>query len=282
MSFVKTSSASSFGEVATALNGTEKLRLTEVEAREWMTRLSPERAVKRLRTMPGRETFLIEMDGRLVVVKRIARDAPRERWYERFRGRGLRSASQREFDNLRDLERAGLAVPEALIWVRDSNGESLVAMEHIPHREDLEQRLSRGEAGERRAQLESLASLVARLHTAGFYHRDLYLSHLILRAETEELTLLDVGRARCEASPRQRWFVKDLAALFYSRPRKLRRTEALRCLRDYLSLRGLERSELRTWVRAIVRKAARIAAHAPQYVDSETFRPDPDSVSVAR
>ncbi len=230
--------------------------------------------VRRLRSIPGRETLLARWRGVSCVVKRTRGDLTRERWYERLRGRRGRSPGQREAENLQALAAAGVVVPRALAWVVDG-ARSAVAMEYVEHEEDLEQRLRGADAAARATELERLAELVARVHRLGFYHRDLYLSHLVLRPGEgeEELVLLDAGRVRRELHPRSRWFVKDLAALLHSRPPSVTNAEALRVLVRYLALRG--ESDRRRWAGRVLRKAARLGAHAPRHVDSTTHSPRP-------
>ncbi len=233
--------------------------------------------------MPGRETFALELDGRQVVVKCMASDSLRERWYERLHTGGQRTPGQREFENLRALDSAGLPVPRALLWARNSSGASLVVMEKIPHREDLEQRLATSDRTERRRLLNRLADLVAELHRAGFYHRDLYLSHIVLREGTDSPVILDVGRLRRESSPRQRWFIKDLAALLHSSPPSIRRTDSLRFLRRYRAAvlgETPSKQDLARFSRAIVQKARRLAAHRPKFADTKTYRAGDDEKSV--
>ena len=258
--------------------------LTEVQARSWMDELDARQATRRLRCIPGRETYLISHSGRPLVVKTTHGDLQRERWYDHFHGQSGRLPGQREFDNLCELRLAGFRVPEPIGWARDSDGRSLVAMEYVAHREDLAQRLCHSKIAERERFGRQVAAWVARLHGAGFYHRDLYLSHFVLAAETDELVLLDLGRVRREAVPRQRWFVKDLAALYHSRPAQLTTREALRFLADYLRRRSasdrlvagqVSRSELCRWARRVERKAQRLAAHRPKYVDSRSSKAFP-------
>jgi tRNA A-37 threonylcarbamoyl transferase component Bud32 len=144
-------------------------------------------------------------------------------------------------------------------------------MERIAHRRTVCDALAEArDPAERADLLESLGVVVARLHAAGWYHRDLYLQHFVLPEHSErEFVLLDVGRARREDSPRRRWFVKDIAALLHSSPLNITRAERLRFLEGWLSERAPERDALRRWARAIQRKEARIAAHAPRFVDPD-------------
>ena len=109
----------------------------------------------------------------------------------------------------------------------------------------------------------------ARLHAAGWYHRDLYLAHWLVTPAG--LFLVDVGRARRERAPRERWFVKDLAALLHSCPATVTAHARLRFLVLYLDARGIASHDGRkSFARAVLAKAARIAAHVPRWRDPVT------------
>jgi tRNA A-37 threonylcarbamoyl transferase component Bud32 len=226
-----------------------------------------------LRRLPARATFAWRPAGAAaaLVVKRFSGDELSERWYERLRGRTPRSPAEREAASLASLRAAGMPAPRPLAWFA-GRGASAVVMEHLEHRETLRELLEREGAPRARARLAHLARLVARLHAAGFYHRDLYLEHVVVRgAEPEDLALLDAGRARRERAPRERWRVKDLAALELSTPARVGAVERLRFLARYLDARGvLDRGRRRAFARAVRRKAARLARHAPRHV----HRPD--------
>ena len=223
----------------------------------WAAFLAAEPA-EYLRRVPRREAFLSGgASGEPLVIKRE---------FEPL-ALGLRSPGAIEYENLRSLAAAGIPVPRALGWSERREGalglarRSLVAMERIEHRETLRERLFRASAPERRELAGRLLALVVRLHGAGWYHRDLYLQHFVLRGE--ELVLLDVGRARQGRAVRERWFVKDLAALQHSTPRTVGPRERLRFLRGYCEQRGI--ADRRAWRRAILRRAARMAAHVPRH-----------------
>jgi tRNA A-37 threonylcarbamoyl transferase component Bud32 len=228
-----------------------------------------------LRRMPGRETFA--WPGRAdLIVKRFRGDAARERWHELLRARLPRSPARREAENLVALRGAGFAAPRPLAWREGAGGASALVMERVRHEHDLGQRLALAGGGERRAWLARLTRWVARLHSAGFYHRDLYLQHVVIDA-AGELVLLDVGRVRRERAPRQRWFVKDLAALLHSAPTAVTRAERLRFLARYLAERGAgsgpsARVVRRRLARRVLAKARRLAAHAPRHVDPHSAR----------
>ena len=139
-------------------------------------------------------------------------------------------------------------------------------MGHVEHRATLREELGTGDATRRRARLAALGELVARLHAAGWYHRDLYLHQVVVRPDGE-LCLFDLGRARRERRPRVRWFVKDLAALLASAPPAVTRAERLRFLAGWLTGTGRAPGELRPFARRVMAKAARLAAHAPKHTD---------------
>jgi len=238
-------------------------------------------SARNLRRVPGRTTFAWpERGAPCWVVKRFAGERFsggewRERWYARLRGRLPCPPGRREFDNLRGLAADGLPVPQALAWAGRpperpgwlGGARSLVVMRWVPHSETLRERIASAGAAERRRLCERLLEVVLRLHAAGWYHRDLYLQHFVLReAEGPELALLDVGRARKERAPRRRWLEKDLAALSHSAPACVPARERLRFLAAYLDARGVTgRRARRRWARAIEARRARVAAHVPRH-----------------
>ena len=231
-----------------------------------------------MRRMPGRETFV--WPGREgLVVKRTSGGEARDWWYELLRDDAPRSPGRREAENLLALRSDGVRAPRALAWVEEREAtkhpslggrgrRSAVVMENVPHARTLRDELAAASAGTVRVRLDELARVVATLHDAGWYHRDLYLQHFVVRDGDGALVLLDVGRARREEEPRARWFVKDLAALLHSAPPSIDRAARLRFLRDWLAGRGLVETTIRRrWARAVLGKARRLAAHAPRHVD---------------
>lgn len=239
-----------------------------VEGSAALVRLFDVRPRATLRAVPGRVTFGWPEEGARVVVKRTTSDLFRDRWYDLLRGR-RRSPGRREFDNLAALAEQGFPVPRALGWAEDAGGRSLVVLEHVPHGETLRGRLARAAEPERRRLGRALAALVGRLHSAGWYHRDLYLEHVVLAAEAgrgARLVLLDVGRARRQPAPRRRWFQKDLAALLHSTPEGVPARWRLWFLALYLDARGVSgRRARRRWARRIEAKRRRLARHVPRY-----------------
>lgn len=205
-----------------------------------------------------------------VIVKRYERgvwgDALRD-W--RARGR-VRSVARREAENLEELARAGVPTPRALGWCgsdgwRGVTKPSALWMERVEHSRDLREELARDRGAAERWR-DELARLAARLHAGGWRHRDLYLQHWLVSARG--LVLIDVGRCEREPGMRERWFVKDLAALEMSCPANVTVRSRLRCAARYFKERGLSNRAAKRELLASVRaKARRMASHAPRYVD---------------
>lgn len=230
-----------------------------------------------LRRMPGRETFAWPDAGGEFVLKRFLGDDAREAWWDLLHLRRARSPGRREAENLRDLAADGLPVPRAVAWWEERNpgggwtahrfGRSALVMERVEHERHLRALLEDEPAAARRW-AAAVAGLAAGLHARGWYHRDLYLQHLI-PLEGERLLLLDVGRARRQRRPRRRWFAKDLAALAHSAPAGVGARDRLRVLALYGRALGLGRRDLRALARAALARAARMAAHPPRHVDPD-------------
>lgn len=211
------------------------------------------RSAHLLRRGPGRETLLVELEGGGAEIRKRHSKA---------------RAARREDETLRALAGLGLRVPEALGWRREAGGGT-VAMGFVPHELTLRELLSSAGARERSGLAAELLAIVLRLHGAGWFHRDLYLEHFLVRSTDRALVLIDVGRARRRRRPRRRWLVKDLAALLHSTPPSVSRAERLRFLHAYLQGRGAGGArKRRSWARAVLRKEGRMARHRPRAGES--------------
>lgn len=109
----------------------------------------------------------------------------------------------------------------------------------------------------RRTLIRNMALVVARLHACAFYHRDLYLCHLI--EDETRIRLIDLQRLEDDPPFRRHRQVKDLAALLYSSyDTDITCTDRLRFLRFYCGGGSLSRKG-RELARAVMRKARKIA-----------------------
>ncbi|RME73637.1 MAG: hypothetical protein D6776_06735 [Planctomycetota bacterium] len=196
-----------------------------------------------------------------------------------------------EARNIARLARAGVAVPRVLAlerrWRPDPLrlglwSESRLRLAPMPGR-SLEHLLPAWRAARawrrRRALARALGALVARMHAAGVFHRDLYVCHVYHDEASGALGLIDLARAGRRLLWRRRWRIKDLAALWYSREHDLyTRADAVAFLRAYLDLppRGPGArlpAHARALVRAVRRKAARMGRRARRRGDTPRRAP---------
>ncbi len=224
------------------------------------------------RSVPGRVTFPwpqgapTSPDALGVVVKRFDRGSG---WLSRLAA----DPAGCEFRALEGLQGLGIPVPEPILhaWSPEL-GRSMVLMAEVPHRRSLRQAIAAAPDPVAKAKAEALqlAELAARLHGAGWYHRDLYLQHVVEHGGDGSLVLLDLGRARCERRPRARWFQKDLSALYLSGGEEYREALLGVLLPEYFRRRGLPVADLAGWEQAIRRRSARVWARTPRHVDPGT------------
>ena len=109
---------------------------------------------------------------------------------------------------------------------------------------------------------EPTARLVARLHSAGLHHRDLYLNHVFVDPKyPERIALLDAARVRrLPRWFRHRWIVKDLAQFAYSTRLMRVSSEVLeRWLARYAELASVD--DVGRLTRDVARKTRWIAGH---------------------
>jgi serine/threonine protein kinase len=221
-----------------------------------------------LRRLPGREVFALNHPGGgLVLVKRFSE---RLVWL----ALGRRSPAQREAGVVEELRRQGFPVPAVLAVQERRAGRlgrrSVLLLEWIEHRQSLRELLREASGEEARRRARTLAEIVTRLHVAGWHHRDLYLQHILVRAD--ELVLIDLGRARRRSSLRERWFVKDIAGLVHSCPRAVPQRARLEFFVRYARGRGMSRDRRRHFLAAALAKERRMAAHTPRHGEEQHAR----------
>ena len=117
---------------------------------------------------------------------------------------------------------------------------------------------------EKRAIIKEVSELTKKMHSAGINHRDFYCCHIFIRLPDNghrEWCILDLQRADRRRWLRNRWIIKDLAALNYSAPaRIITRTDRLRFLVHYLD--GIDSVRQNSFlIRQVMRKTLRISRH---------------------
>ena len=174
-----------------------------------------------------------------------------------------------------NLAEKGVPVARPIAYGQQSNwlGEkrSFVIFEELPNADALERMMPRLPEQQKQYKLlqdknelvRQIARLIRRLHEQGFYHRDLYLSHIFLcrdRHDNERLCLIDLQRVFRPLIYSQRWRVKDLAQFYFSARDYFNETDMTNFFKAYFQSDVLS-SEKILLIRAIHRKANRIAKH---------------------
>lgn len=97
---------------------------------------------------------------------------------------------------LKALELEGIPAP---LWVavgKTSQGESFLLVDEIPDTVNLKTYLTEQRSrNQRKEVLRRLAWILARIHTLGFSHVDLYSKHILVNPETRQVFLLDWQRS---------------------------------------------------------------------------------------
>ncbi|MBI4614844.1 MAG: hypothetical protein HY720_14630 [Planctomycetes bacterium] len=202
---------------------------------------------------------------------------PAPRLVARLFGRASPTPARREWENLVHLERLGIRSMSPVALAEEPGDgpgrRSVLVTEEIEGVSRVEDfmpgkyppgRLSRDLARSKRRLVERLAELARRFHGAGFFHKDFYLGHVLVREEPGPdfaLWLIDLQRTERRERPCVRWFVKDLAQMLYTAPTPpVSAADKVRFLRLYRGVRrlgpaerGLTRRVLAKWRRMVRR-----------------------------
>jgi tRNA A-37 threonylcarbamoyl transferase component Bud32 len=172
---------------------------------------------------------------------------------------GLLSRSLREARTLQALQREGLPAPEWLAAGEDGQGRAFLLVREAPGKELRFVLTAEKERGRRRRIARMLGAALARLHTAGFRHPDLYGNHVFVDCDQRSSHLLDWPRAylRPELSWRERR--RDFAALHATVDDALATPEErLLCLRAYWRLSAPLGVSWQAAVQGVERQARRL------------------------
>lgn len=115
----------------------------------------------------------------------------------------------------------------------------------------------------KRELIRKVALLTRRMHYAGFYHRDLYLTHLLLKEVPGgfDLKIIDLQRVLRYPWFKRRWKIKDLASLNYSSPKGIfTRGDRLLYFKYYQGVSDLGEAD-RHLLKIIQKKTGRIDKH---------------------
>jgi heptose I phosphotransferase len=236
----------------------------------------------RLHEKQGRSTARVRLDGPGGSVTAYLKRHHRLPWFDRLGAllfpAGRFSPGAAEWSNLRWAEQLGVPVPAALA-AGERIGPGIHLQSYLLVREladclELQEALPRSQnvltreafARWKRATVRRMAGIVARLHAARLFHKDLYLCHFFVPADPESsagtaVTLIDLHRLRRHAWTAGRWRLKDLGQLLYSTAgvAGLDDRDRLRFWMHYR--RALSLGSERVWRRAIVVKAGGYRRH---------------------
>lgn len=219
----------------------------------------------------GRSTVRLEAGARAFYLKRNLFN-----WVE-F-GKGLlrlrlppRGAMQ-EWRNIERMAETGIAslIPvafgEALFWGLEIRSFTMTEelYQCLPLDAVLRRLAESGQPGawQRKRQLVAKAAQLARrLHGAGLFHQDFYLSHIYVDPE-DRLFLIDLQRVLKRPWRLRHFQVKDLGQLNYSAQRTavITHTDRMRFLLHYLDRASLAAQD-KSLARRIAQKTRRIARH---------------------
>jgi len=177
-----------------------------------------------VRSVPGRRTIRLELNGpsepTAVYLKRYHRTlSPGVLFQKLLRLPGGRDEALREWEMAHVLRKHGVPtlIPIAAGASRDAlfkQRSFVMTLEiagGIPGHDYVKTLDSLG----RRRFIERLADLTRRFHQQGFIHKDYYLQHIFVLREgsTVQFRVIDLQRVLGPASFRERWLLKDVAAL---------------------------------------------------------------------
>ncbi|MFT5289029.1 MAG: hypothetical protein ACI8QS_001209 [Planctomycetota bacterium] len=166
---------------------------------------------------------LLQSDLGQLVAKRMT-----HRGLRRIRARFRPGRAQRAFELGRLMRARGVSTPEPIAWLRESADSDILFVRFVDGRHLLDSAVPE--------LWEALARAVARLHCAGFRHRDLKAPNIVVTGSKESPIpwLLDLdGARRAPAPPSRRIVVRDAGRI------------AASLLSESASQRGLGEDEVR-------------------------------------
>lgn len=226
-----------------------------------------------MRDFPGRRTVRLELASSVVYLKRYLPGylTPAARLLRLAQWPGAEDEALREWQMLQALRAQGLPTATPIAVGQDGTGgrvtRSFLMTAEITGGIEGDKFIGQLAAAPRRRLLRRVADMARRLHEAGFVHKDYYLCHvLMVPTEPEpELFLIDLQRVVQPCCLRERWQVKDLAALAYSALKSgASRGDLLTAFRSYCGKTRLTDAD-RALARKILRRVAWLRTRTPRH-----------------
>jgi tRNA A-37 threonylcarbamoyl transferase component Bud32 len=223
-----------------------------------------------VRAVPGRSTVRIELPSLVGYLKRY------EASYLTFTEGLLRAVhwpgaddeAGREWRKILLLRQHGFltATPVAMGQQRCSGivVASFLLQQEIAGGVPADECLPKQSVVRRRRLLTEIGRLARRLRDAGFIHKDLYLKHIFVvdRGAARDLYLIDLQRVLGPRRHRERWYLKDAAALAFSVRAHAHgsRTDLMRLYKAYAS-----GETDKSFIRKVWRRVERLLLRTPKY-----------------
>jgi tRNA A-37 threonylcarbamoyl transferase component Bud32 len=210
---------------------------------------------------PTRDVSFVQFAGLRAFLKRQFQLPWKEYLESWWAGFGWASKAVREWRILQELRNHGIGCPEP-IAVGEHGQKAFLLVRALPEAVDLPTFLARRPSvGMRHDLLRHVGQAVAKLHSAGFTHPDLYAKHVFLNTQNSGVSFIDFQRTRRRRSLPWNTRARDLAALDASLSNNLvSASERLLCLQAYL-----ERSVAKP-SRHLLRQLAETIAQRRQYL----------------
>ncbi|MEI6085489.1 MAG: lipopolysaccharide kinase InaA family protein [Verrucomicrobiota bacterium] len=168
-----------------------------------------------VRAVPGRSTIRVMIHGTAMYLKRYERGylSPAKKFLRLIHWPGCDDEAAREWRKMHLLRQHGFLTATPVALGRRGFASFLLQQE-IAGGVPADEHLQTLATPQRRQLLRQVGELARRLRAAGFIHKDLYLKHIFVAGG--ELYLIDLQRVLGPRRHRERWYLKDAAALAFS------------------------------------------------------------------
>jgi hypothetical protein len=212
----------------------------------------------------------------VVYLKRFGDPGTIGRIKQTIRRLSFYGAGVHDFTGAIRLAENGLPVPRPVAYGHEpgffGGKRSFAMLEELSDADALERILPRWSENEeyyrilkdKKGLIKKVAELTGNLHRSGFFHRDLYLSHIFLgidRDGEEQLSLIDLQRIFKPPFRKRRWIVKDLAQLYFSSRELFTKKDMVRFLHEYFGCDKLDKKQKKL-AGSIIRKTRKMERHA--------------------
>jgi tRNA A-37 threonylcarbamoyl transferase component Bud32 len=187
-----------------------------------------------VRAVPGRSTVRVELSGFVGYLKRYEPGylSPAKKFFRLIHWPGFDDEAAREWRKIHLLRQHGFLTANPVARGRQGFASFLLQQE-ITGGVPTDELIQTLDTFNRRQLLRRVGQLTRRLRDAGLIHKDLYLKHIFVA--NGELYLIDLQRVLGPRRHRERWYMKDAAALAFSvrAHGKGSRTDVMRVYKAY-------------------------------------------------